>query len=120
MQNKLFIRDDNYFRYFAPEKLPTFPSGLSMEINFRTTHEMMEEQRKKNEAERKLREKHQMLADLCLKFLDDNLIRYGEDIYHYNCRQDSTERSDIFIAKIANIIGWSTLGKDREDDVVGC
>lgn len=37
------VREDNRFRYFAPEKLAVIPEGTKMELSLKTTTEMMAE-----------------------------------------------------------------------------
>ncbi|WP_147293883.1 hypothetical protein [Afipia felis] len=37
------IKDDNMFRYLAPEPMPTFPEGCSGVLELKTSRELMEE-----------------------------------------------------------------------------
>ncbi len=97
------ISDDNHFRYFAPEQKATFPEGFSAPLEFKTTTEMMAEQRIKNRIEREDREKKDKLWAAVQAYIDKHDITCGEQVYQSD---RIIEGSYAFMHEIFQIVGY--------------
>jgi hypothetical protein len=112
-----------FFFRSAPEQLAVIPEETKMELEFKTTTEMMADQAEKNKIERAEEMKRHELFKFCQLFMQREEVTKNEGVYYYIKGYDSYDRIYELLKKIGDIVGYYEYPpepEDDEDENVGC